>query len=84
MRLYAYEHLKRIGLTEWAYKNLPPIRHDYGSTQADIYFQPTPEFEKMVQQANIWAVLKNIRIVKPVYKSVYKSRRRDSDDLVWS
>ena len=84
MRLYAYEHLKRIGLKEWAYKNLPIIDHDYGSTQSDIYFQPTDEFERMVQQANIVAALKNIRIVKPVYKSVYKSRQRDSDRLVWS
>jgi hypothetical protein len=82
MRLYAYEHLKRINLREYAYKNLQRIEHDYCSTKADLYFQPTDEFEHMVQQANIMAALKGQRIVKPVYKSVYKSRRRDN--LVWS
>ena len=84
MRLYAYEHLKRIGLKDYAYNNLLRIYHDYNSTQADIYFQPTDEFERMVQQANIVAALKGIRIVKPTYKSVYKSWQRDSDRLVWS
>lgn len=80
MRLYAYEHLKRIGLGKWAYKNLTRIYHETQATRADIYFQPTDEFEHMVEQANIVAVLKGGRIAKPVYKSVYRRHW----GLVWS
>jgi hypothetical protein len=88
MRLYASHHLERIGLYTWARRNLEQIHHCNDNTNADTYFVPTPEFEKMVQQNNILAALRGQKIAKPVYKNVYNkyrnNRRTDQVFMVWS
>lgn len=83
MRLYAYEHLRRIGLGTWAYQNLKPIHQCAPScSRSDRYYQPTDELEKMIQQHNLLAAIKGVKICKPVYKNVYQNRY--TGNLEWS
>jgi hypothetical protein len=82
MKLYNYEHLRRINLHTYASQNLEKIPYDTNSSKADSYYKPTPNFEKMVEQANLFAILKEIKPVKPVYKKTYISPR--DNKMYWS
>ena len=83
MRLYSLTHLDRIGLYTWAYQNLTPVYHEYNNTNSHYYVIPTPEAETLIEQHNILAALKGIKIVKPVYKNTYKDRCKNSNMMRW-
>ena len=75
-------HLERINLRKYAHQNLKVIPHESIFSNADIYYIPTPEFDKMVEQSNIFAIIKGIKPVKPVYKRTYKNQT--TGKVVWS
>jgi len=75
MRLYAANHLERIGLDTWAYQNLKTVdQSPCVSSRADTYYIPTDEAEHLIAQYNTIAALRGIRICRPVYKSTYLTR----------
>ena len=83
MKLYAFKHLDRIGLFDYARKNLQRVYENGRRPKrpdADLYYIPTPEFDILVKKYNVIAALKGIKICKPVYKHTYKEK---DGSIVW-
>lgn len=81
MKLYSSSHLSRINLYGYAIKNLQRIPHEKSFSNADEYFRPTIEFDKMVEKHNLFAILKGIKPAKHIYKHVYLDDR--TNKFVW-
>ena len=81
MKLYSHNHLERINLGKYAYQNLEVIPHENIFSKADTYYVSTSEFDKMVKQANLFAIIKGIKPVKLVYKRTYKNET--TGKVVW-